>query len=84
MWFLRSSNQHRSTFHRGRDVTVSDRQAIVVEFKESAKPRLIATNNDAPAHGQFWIDVETGRGAPQRARADERSRRAARRRDDHR
>jgi hypothetical protein len=60
MWFLRSSNQHRFTFHRGRDVTVSNRQAMVVEFKESAKPRLIATNNDAPAHGQFWIDVETG------------------------
>jgi hypothetical protein len=60
MWFLRSSNQHRFTFHRGRDVTVSDRQATVVEFKESAKPRLIATNNGAPAHGQFWIDVETG------------------------
>jgi hypothetical protein len=60
MWFLRSPNQHRFTFHRGRDVTVSDRQAMVAEFKESATPRLIATNNDAPAHGRFWIDVETG------------------------
>jgi hypothetical protein len=39
---------------------VNDRQAVTIEFKESAKPRIIATNNDAPAHGQFWIDVETG------------------------
>jgi hypothetical protein len=60
MWFLRSVNQHRSTFHRGRDVTVGDRQAVTIEFKESAKPRIIATNNGAPAHGQFWIDAETG------------------------
>jgi hypothetical protein len=60
MWILRSPNQHRFTFHRGRDVTVRDREAVALEFKESAKPRLIATNNEAPAHGQFWIDVETG------------------------
>lgn len=60
MWFLRSSNQRRSTFHRGRDVTVADRQAVAIEFKESAKPRLIGTNNEAPAHGTFWIDTESG------------------------
>jgi hypothetical protein len=39
---------------------VGDRQAVTIEFKESAKPRIIATNNDAPAHGQFWIDAEIG------------------------
>lgn len=60
MWFLRSSNQRRSAFHRGRDTTVAGHQALTVEFKESAKPRLIGTNNEAPAHGTFWIDPASG------------------------
>jgi hypothetical protein len=60
MWFLRGANQPRSSFSRGGTATVADRKVAVVDFKETAKPRLIKTNSDAAARGTFWIDIETG------------------------
>jgi hypothetical protein len=60
LMFLRTENQGRSTFTRDRSDFFGGR-AIAVRFKETAKPRLIGTVDDAPAHGAFWLVPETGR-----------------------
>jgi hypothetical protein len=60
LMFLRAENQRRSTFTRDRSDFFGGR-AIAVRFRETAKPRLIGTVDDAPAHGAFWLVPETGR-----------------------
>ena len=60
LFFLRSVNQRRSAFNRTGFAMVGDRRVAVVEFKETAKPRLIGSLDDAASKGIFWIEPETG------------------------
>jgi hypothetical protein len=58
--FLRTANQSRSTFDtRGSD-SVHGRHAVILRFREKARPRLIGSRDDAAANGLFWIDPKTG------------------------
>jgi hypothetical protein len=59
--FLWPSNQSRSRFNRTGYANVSDRRTAVVEFRETAKPRLIGSSDDAASHGTLWIEPDTGR-----------------------
>ncbi|MEO8483216.1 MAG: hypothetical protein ABI634_13470 [Acidobacteriota bacterium] len=58
--FLRAENQRRSTFTPDRSDVFSGR-TVAIRFKETAKPRMIGTVDDAAAQGVFWIVPETGR-----------------------
>ena len=55
--FLRRPNQSRSTFQIDR----RDATGVVVGFKETASPRLIASEDSAAATGSFTLDPESGR-----------------------
>ena len=55
--FLRRPNQSRSTFQIDR----RDATGVVVGFKETASPRLIASEDSAAASGSFTLDPESGR-----------------------
>jgi hypothetical protein len=57
--FLRAANQARSTF--AIDNGFSGDGAIRLTFVESAKPRMIASPDNAAARGSFRIDPATGR-----------------------
>lgn len=59
--FLRDASQNRSTFALGKSERIGDVRAVQVTFVEQAKPRLIASGDDAAAHGAFWIDPASGR-----------------------
>jgi hypothetical protein len=59
--FLWPSNQSRSRFNRTGYANVSDHRTAVVEFRETAKPRLIGSSDDAASHGTLWIEPDTGR-----------------------
>jgi hypothetical protein len=59
--FLRDASQARSTFTLGKSEQVGDVRAVQVTFVEQAKPRLIASGDDAAARGTFWIDPANGR-----------------------
>jgi hypothetical protein len=59
--FLRDASQTRSTFALGKPEQVGDVRAVQVTFIEQAKPRLIASGDDAAARGTFWIDPANGR-----------------------
>jgi hypothetical protein len=59
--FLRNASQNRSTFALGKSEQIGDVRAVQVTFVEQAKPRLIASGDDAAARGTFWIDPASGR-----------------------
>jgi hypothetical protein len=58
--YLRPRTQPRSVFTRDTYETVGGVRTAVVSFKETASPRVIATPDNAPATGRFWIDPLTG------------------------
>jgi VWFA-related protein len=59
--FLRAANQARSDFKIDRMRTSAGRTEVLLTFAEKAKPRLIASPDNAAASGSFWIDSTTGR-----------------------
>lgn len=60
--YLRGSNQSRSIFTIAGRKDVDGLPAVVLDFKEHAKPTIIrAADADLPATGRFWIELETGR-----------------------
>jgi hypothetical protein len=60
LFFLREINQRRSSFSRNGFTSIGERRVAVVDFKETSKPRLIGTVDQAAARGTFWIEPETG------------------------
>jgi hypothetical protein len=59
--FLRAANRTRSTFVRDGGETLSGQRTVGVTFRETSKPRLIVTSDEAAATGAFWIDAVSGR-----------------------
>lgn len=59
--YLRHAHQAQSTFTVGNRESIGGVSTRVLEFRERRKPRLVATVDDAPASGRFWIEEETGR-----------------------
>src|SRR5207249_2085981 len=59
--FLRWENQPRSTFRLDGVERIGGIECAIVRFTERTQPRLIATNNDSPASGAFWIEPASGR-----------------------
>lgn len=59
--FVRAENQKRSTFTFEGMKTVDKLRVAEVEFKETSKPRIIMTLDEAPASGKLWIEPATGR-----------------------
>lgn len=59
--FLKRTHQPRSTFTLGRTERLDGVNTLVVAFEEQATPRLIGSDGDRPATGQFWVEPETGR-----------------------
>lgn len=59
--FLRQENQARSSFKTDGIKTVNRTRAALLVFEERAMPRMIVTEDDAPAKGRFWIDPGSGR-----------------------
>ena len=55
--FLRQPNQNRSAFRVDR----VEPSRVVLRFKEEATPRLIGSEDGAPASGSFSIDPDSGR-----------------------
>jgi hypothetical protein len=60
LYFLRASNQPRSVFILGKPERVGGVLCTTLQFTEQSRPRLIRTNDDAPAQGTFWIDMANG------------------------
>jgi len=58
--FLKRAHQPRSAFTAGRTQRIDGVNTVVVQFEEHATPRLIGSDTDRPATGQFWIEPETG------------------------
>jgi VWFA-related protein len=58
--FLRAENQHRSTFKHEGNKGIDGIETSLISFEERAKPRIIASEDDAAARGRFWLDA-TGR-----------------------
>jgi hypothetical protein len=58
--FLRTENQSRSTFKFEDFENVAGARTVVVIFQEQAKPRVIASADDAAASGTFWIEPTSG------------------------
>lgn len=58
--FLRRANQARSSFSITSGRPDRD-QAVVLAFRERARPRLIASRDGRPARGAFTIDPRSGR-----------------------
>jgi hypothetical protein len=54
--FLRAQNQGRSTFTLEGEKRLDGIDTVLVSFEEHAMPRIIASEDGAPAHGRFWID----------------------------
>lgn len=60
--YLRESNQPRSAFTVAGPKDVGGVPAVILEFKERAKPTIIRSQDtDLPATGHFWIEPESGR-----------------------
>jgi len=60
LMYLRGGNVGRSEFQRQSAESLHGRPVLLVRFEEQELPRLIGSVDNAPAHGQFWIDRETG------------------------
>lgn len=58
--FLRESNQSRASFSRDAYESVGGARMAVVSFKETARPRLVGSPDEAAATGKFWIEPMTG------------------------
>lgn len=59
--YLRAGNQGRSTYrHDGVD-SIGGRRVIVVQFRETGRPRIIGTPDNSAAEGVFWIEPGSGR-----------------------
>jgi hypothetical protein len=58
--YLRGANQSRSSFSLGKPEKVGGVMCVTLRFTELSWPRLIHTNDDAPARGTFWIDMADG------------------------
>ncbi len=58
--FLWPTSQSRSRFNRTGYANVSDHRTAVVEFRETAKPRIIGSSDDAASRGTLWIEPDTG------------------------
>jgi hypothetical protein len=58
--YLRRANQSRSGFRLGRTDNINGVTCVALHFREQAQPRLIGTNDGAPAQGTFWIDTAAG------------------------
>jgi len=58
---LRADEQRRSEFRIARTARVGGVETMEVEFKETAQPRLVSTQDDAPITGRFWIQPGSGR-----------------------
>lgn len=61
MRFLRRSEQSRSRFRIAGDARIDGLPATVLAFEEHSMPRMIASPDDAAAHGRFWVELESGR-----------------------
>jgi hypothetical protein len=59
--FLRRPNQPRSRYTFEGRKTEGGIEVALVSFEEKAKPRLIASEDEAAARGRFWVDPITGR-----------------------
>ena len=60
--YLRESNQSRSSFAVAGRKDIDGVPAVVLEFKERAKPTITrSAGTDLPAAGRFWIEPESGR-----------------------
>lgn len=58
--FLSTAGQTHSEFRLARMSKVDGRTVAEVEFIERGKPRLVKTQDDAPATGRYWIEPATG------------------------
>ncbi|HEY2433303.1 MAG TPA: hypothetical protein VGI12_11580, partial [Vicinamibacterales bacterium] len=58
--YLRGINQSRSAFRLGRPDRVGGVNCVTLQFTEQSQPRLVRTNDGAPAEGTFWIDMASG------------------------
>jgi hypothetical protein len=58
--YLRPDNQARSEFRLGKIDNINGVTCVALHFRERVQPRLIGTNDDAPAQGTFWIDTAAG------------------------
>lgn len=58
--FLRTGNQERSAFRLDGHDSVAGRSVAVLRFRETGKPRLIGTPDQAGAQGSFWVVEATG------------------------
>lgn len=54
--FLRAQNQTRSTFKLEGNKRIDGIETSLVSFEEQAKPRMLASDDDAAAKGRYWID----------------------------
>lgn len=61
MRFLRRSEQSRSRFRIAGDARIDGLPATMLAFEEHSMPRMIASPDDAAAHGRFWVELESGR-----------------------
>ena len=59
--FLRFVDQRRSKFTLDGLQAVGGTRVALVRFEEQTKPRMIESNDAAPARGAFWIEPRTGR-----------------------
>jgi VWFA-related protein len=59
--FLQEQNQRRSRFTSEGTATIGGRHVAILRFAEQAKPRLIASPDNAAARGAFWIELDSGR-----------------------
>lgn len=61
LYFLRAGNQARSQFRRGAAESIDGHRTVILRFEERAMPRMIGSDDNAPAQGMFWVERETGR-----------------------
>lgn len=59
--FLRTGNQARSRFQRSGTDSIDGHRVTIVRFEEQRRPRMIGSPDEAAAHGEFWIEPDTGR-----------------------
>ena len=59
--FLLQAHQPRSDFTIEGAETIDGQRAVRLRFSERARPRILRSDNDAPARGTFWIEPASGR-----------------------
>lgn len=60
--FLHPANQERFAFKTKGRARIQGHEAVVLEFKEIARPTLVreSSQGDLPAKGRFWLDPDRG------------------------